>query len=147
MKYSQAKQGRIFIIRLEDGDIVHKEIERLAKIESIQAASLIIVGGADKDSALVVGPEDGRNKTITPIEHVLENVHEVVGTGTIFPNESGEPILHMHIASGRQTNTVTGCVRRGVKTWHVLEIILFELIGATAKRELDSVTGFELLNP
>ena len=147
MKYSQAKQGRVFIIRLEDGDIIHTEIEKLAKMESIQAASLIIVGGADKDSTLVVGSKDGRSKTITPFEHILDNVHEIVGTGTIFPNESGEPILHMHIASGRETNTVTGCVRNGVKTWHILEIVLIELIGATARRLLDPVTGFELLNP
>jgi len=147
MKYSQAKQGRIFIIRLENGDIIHEEIEKLAEMESIQAASLIIVGGADKDSTLVVGPKDGRDKTITAFEHILDNVHEVVGTGTIFPNERGEPILHMHIASGRQSNTVTGCVRKGVKTWHILEIILIELVGATARRLLDPITGFELLNP
>lgn len=147
MKYSQAKQGRIFVIRLEDGDIIHEQIEKLAKIESIQAASLTIIGGADKDSTVTVGPEDGRSKTITPFEHTLDDVHEVVGTGTIFPNEKGEPILHMHIASGRQTSTITGCVRKGVKTWHILEIILIELIGVTAKRSLDSTTGFELLNP
>jgi predicted DNA-binding protein with PD1-like motif len=147
MQYSQAKQGRIFIIRLEDGDIIHTEIEKLAKKESIQAATLTIFGGADKDSTLVVGPKDGRDKTITTLEHVFDNVREVVGAGTIFPNEKGDPLLHMHIASGRQTNTVTGCVRNGVKTWHILEIILIELIGATARRLLDPVTGFELLNP
>jgi predicted DNA-binding protein with PD1-like motif len=28
MKYSEAKQGRVFVMRLEDGDIVHDEIER-----------------------------------------------------------------------------------------------------------------------
>ena len=147
MKYSQAKQGRIFIIRLEDGDIIHEEIENLAQKESIQAATLTIVGGADKDSTLTVGPKDGRDKTITPIKHVLDNVHEVVGTGTLFPNEKGDPSLHMHLACGRQTDTVTGCIRNGVKTWHILEIILIELVGATAKRLLDPITGFELLNP
>ena len=94
-----------------------------------------------------MGPKDGRDKTIIPIEHVLDNVHEVVGTGTLFPNEKGEPSLHMHLACGRQTDTVTGCVRNGVKTWHILEIILIELVGATAKRLLDPITGFELLNP
>ena len=35
MKYSQAKQGRIFVIRLEHGDIVHKEIERFARNQSM----------------------------------------------------------------------------------------------------------------
>jgi predicted DNA-binding protein with PD1-like motif len=147
MKYSQAKQGRIFIIRLEDGDIIHEEIERLASKESIIAAALIIIGGADKNSILVVGPEHGRKEPIVPMEHILDNVNEVVGTGTIFPNEEGKPILHMHIACGRQASTVTGCVRRGIKTWHVLEVILFELVDTTAVRALDSITGFELLKP
>ena len=59
MKYSEAKQGRIFIVRLEDGDIVHEEIEQFAREQSIKAAALIIIGGADKDSKLVVGPEAG----------------------------------------------------------------------------------------
>ena len=147
MRYSQAKQGRVFIIRLEDGDIIHEEIEKLAKKESIRAASLIIIGGADKDSTLVVGPMDGRDKEITPLEHIFDNVHEVVGTGTIFPNIKGEPKLHMHISGGRQTNTVTGCVRMGVKTWHILELVLFELIETKARRLLDPKTGFELLDP
>ncbi len=26
MKYSEAKQGRVFVIRLEDGDVVHEVI-------------------------------------------------------------------------------------------------------------------------
>ncbi len=147
MKYSQAKQGRIFIIRLEDGDIIHEEIEKFAREKSIKAGALIILGGADQGSKLVVGPEHGRKKPIVPMEHILDNVNEIAGTGTIFPDEKGNPILHMHIACGRKTSTITGCVRRGVKAWHVLEVILFELTDTTAVRVLDPVTGFELLRP
>jgi predicted DNA-binding protein with PD1-like motif len=147
MRYSQAKQGRIYVIRLEDGDIIHEEIEKFARIKSIKAAALIIIGGADKDSRLVVGPEHGRTEIIVPMEHILDNVNEVVGTGTLFPDEKGEPVLHMHIASGREGGTVTGCVRNGVKTWHILEVVLFELIETGAVRAFDPVTGFDLLNP
>jgi predicted DNA-binding protein with PD1-like motif len=147
MKYSQAEQGRIFIIRLEDGDIIHEEIEKFAFEKSIKAAAMIIIGGADKNSKLVVGPEDGRREPIVPMEQILDNVNEIVGTGTIFPNDKGDPVLHMHVACGRQASTVTGCVRKGVKTWHVLEVILFELVDTTAVRALDPVTGFELLRP
>jgi len=147
MKYSQAKQGRIFVIRLEDGDVVHEEIEKFAREKSIKAAAAIILGGVDKGSKLVVGPEHGRKKPIKPMEHILRNVNEVAGTGTIFSDEKGNPILHMHIACGRKTSTVTGCVRRGVKTWQVLEIILFELADSTAIRALDNATGFGLLKP
>ena len=147
MKYSQAEQGRVFVIRLEDGDIVHEEIERFARQKSIKAAALIIIGGADTGSTLVVGPEQGRAEPVVPMEHVLDNVHEIAGTGTIFPNEQGEPVLHMHTACGRNASTVTGCVRKGVKTWHVLEVVLFELVGTDAVRKLDAATGFGLLDP
>ncbi len=147
MKYSQARQGRIFIIRLEDGDIIHKEIEKFAREKSIKAAGLIILGGVDRDSKLVVGPEHGRRKPIIPMEQILDNVNEITGVGTIFPDAKGKPALHAHIACGRKSSTVTGCVRKGVKAWHVLEVILFELVDTTAVRALDSVTGFELLKP
>jgi len=147
MKYSQAKQGRIYIIRLEDGDIIHEEIEKFANKKAIKAAALTIIGGVDKESKIIVGPEHGRTESITPMEHILNHVNEIVGTGTIFPNEKGEPKLHMHIACGRGESTVTGCIRNGVKTWHILEVILFELIETGAVRVLDPTTGFELLNP
>ena len=147
MKYSEAKQGRIFIIRLEDGDIVHQEIEKFAIDKGIKAASLIILGGADADSKLVVGPQHGRTEKIVPMEHILDNVHEVAGAGTIFPDNKGNPILHMHIACGRKSSAVAGCVRRGVKVWHVMEVVLIELTDSNAIRKLDAATGFELLDP
>jgi predicted DNA-binding protein with PD1-like motif len=51
----------------------------------------------------------------------------------------------MHIACGREESTVTGCVRRGVNVWHLLEIILFELVDSSACRMFDELLGFELL--
>jgi predicted DNA-binding protein with PD1-like motif len=147
MKYSQAKQGRIFIIRLEDGDVVHEEIEKFAREHSIKAAALTIIGGADEGSKLVVGPEQGRAISVLPMEHILTNVHEIAGTGTIFPDEEGNPALHMHIACGRKTSTVTGCIRKGVRVWHIMEVILYELIDTTAIRVLEPNLGFKLLQP
>ena len=147
MRYSETKQGRIFVMRLEDGDIVHEEIEQFARDHAIKAAALIILGGADKGSRLIVGPENGRSKPVTPMEHILDDVHEIAGVGTLFPDEEGIPILHMHMAGGRKTSTVTGCVRNGVKTWHILEVIVFELVDSTGVRTLDPETGFKFLNP
>jgi predicted DNA-binding protein with PD1-like motif len=147
MKFSEAKQGRIFVIRLEDGDIVHEAIERLAREQRIRAAALIIVGGADRGSRLVVGPEEGRAATIAPMNLVLDEVHEVAGTGTLFPDENGTPLLHMHMACGREGRTATGCVREGVKVWHIMEVILFELLGCTARREAQPPMGWKFLAP
>jgi predicted DNA-binding protein with PD1-like motif len=147
MKYSEAKYGRIFVIRLEDGDILHECVEEFAGENSIKAGFLIAVGGADKGSKLVVGPEEGRAASINPMEYVLNKVHEITGTGTIFINEQGEPKLHMHVVGGRKDTTKTGCVRKGLKVWHVMEIILVELKSSKAMRKLDKNTGFELLEP
>jgi len=147
MKYSLAQQGRIFVIRLEDGDIVHEEIEKLAREQSIKAGALIIVGGAAENSTLIVGPDQGIEMPINPMEHILDNVHEIAGTGTLFPDDEGNPSLHMHMACGRNASTVTGCIRNGVKVWHVMEAILFELIDTTGVRLLDPPLGFKLLVP
>jgi predicted DNA-binding protein with PD1-like motif len=147
MKFCEAKQGRTFILRLEDGDIVHESIEGFARDHAIQSAALIILGGADAQSRLVVGPEDGRSEKIVPMIHELENVCEVSGVGTIFPDSHGNPVLHMHMACGRNDHTVTGCVRVGVKVWHVMEVVLFELTDNSARRVHDPITGFALLQP
>ena len=147
MKYSQAKQGRVFIIRLEDGEIVHEEIEKFAREQSITAAALIVVGGAAKNSKLVVGPQQGDVRPVKPMEHILDDVHEIAGTGTLFPDDEGNPLLHMHMACGRNLSTITGCVRSGVKVWQIMEVILMELVDTTGIRVMDPKLGFKLLTP
>jgi predicted DNA-binding protein with PD1-like motif len=147
MKFTTATPGRIFIIRLEDGEILHEAIEAFAAQQGVRAAACIVLGGADEGSRLVVGPEKSRATPVNPMEHVLAGTSEATGVGTIFPGPDGKPILHLHIACGRNDASVTGCVRRGVKVWHVMEVVLWELTGTDAKRVLDQATGFELLQP
>jgi len=145
MKFSECKPGRIFIICLENGDIVHQEIEKFARDQSIKAASLVIIGGADKDSRLIVGPESRTETPVAPMTYILENVHEIVGAGTLFPDEKGNPVLHMHMSCGRKSSARTGCIRSGVTVWHTMEVILFELLESKGKRLFDPETGFSLL--
>jgi predicted DNA-binding protein with PD1-like motif len=147
MKFSEARMGRVFILRLEDGDIVHESIETFAHEQNIGAAALIALGGADAGSRLVVGPAEGRKLPIVPMELILDKVHEIVGVGTLFPDADGKPVLHMHIAGGHEKKSVTGCIRRGVKVWHVVEVVLWELAETTGRRLADPASGFELLQP
>jgi predicted DNA-binding protein with PD1-like motif len=147
MQYSQARQGRVFILRLEDGEIVHQVIEQFAVDQSIKAATLIIMGGADDGSRLIVGPQEDRGLPLNPMQHALENAHEVTGTGTIFPDEQGQPLLHMHMACGRKDSTVTGCIREGVKVWHIMEVIVFELLDTSAKRVVEAPLELKFLQP
>jgi predicted DNA-binding protein with PD1-like motif len=145
MQFLEAVQGRTFVLRLEHGEIVHEAIEGFCRERSVSAAAVIALGGADRGSTLVAGPEDGRSKPVRPLHHVLEAVHEVSGTGTVFPDETGSPVLHMHMACGRQGSSATGCVRSGVSVWQVLEVILFELTGCGAKRVHDPEAGLGFL--
>ena len=69
MKYTQAGLGRVFILRLEDGETVHEEIEKFSQEHSIRAASVTIVGGADKNSRLITGPARGRETGGNKISH------------------------------------------------------------------------------
>ena len=147
MKYTQGKLGRVFVLRLEEGEVIHEVLERFARDVKLTSATITIIGAANKGSKLVVGPKNGSSMPPAPMEKTLEEVHELTGVGTIFLNENGDPVLHMHVACGREGGTITGCVRRGVKVWQMAEVVMTELVGVNARREMDARTGFELLNP
>ena len=148
MKYSQASLGRVFVLRLEDGDIVHECLERFAREQSVSAAGLIALGDADAGSRLIAGTEAGRADPLVFVERMLDEAHEIAGVGTIFPDDQGNPIPHVHMAFGRKDSVAVGCVRPGVKVWHVMEIIVVELRDSTAVRRFETgLPGFKLLNP
>ena len=146
MKYSTAQLGRALVVRLEDGDVVHECIEEAARAEGIARAAVILLGGAGGGSRIVVGPEDGDASPVVPMERLLHDVHEMTGAGTIFPDESGRPVLHLHAAFGRDDQVTAGCIRAGVRTWVVAEAVVLELSGSEATRRVDASTGFEVLD-
>ena len=147
MRYSEARPGRVFVLRLEDGDIVHETIERFAQEQGITAASLIAVGGVDSGSRLVVGPREDRGLPVQSMQWELEHVHEIAGVGTLFCDQAGTPLVHMHMACGREGGTITGCIRPGVKTWRVLEVIVHELADSSARRAIEPPLNLQLLQP
>ena len=106
---------------------------------------MIILGGAAKGSKLITGPKQENEMPVSALEIVLDDVHEIAGAGTLFPDQQGNPVLHLHMACGRQSSTKTGCIRRGVRVWHIMEVILFELLESKGKRVFDPDTGFTLL--
>jgi len=145
--YSEGRTGRTFVLRLEDREIIHTAIEAFAEEHNIGAAFVSALGGVDKDSVLVVGPEQGRSNVIIPVHYTLDETYEATGTGTLFRDEQGKAVLHMHLSCGRGDRAVTGCIREGVYVWQVLEVIIIEISGARGVRKIDPVTGFALLVP
>lgn len=146
MKYEVADLGRAVVVRLEDGDVVHECIEEVARREGIARGCVVLVGGAAGGSTLVVGPHDGDASPVVPMRRALDDVHEVAGVGTLFPDEAGVPVLHLHAACGRGAAALVGCVRLGVTTWTVLEAVIVELAGSRTVRRRDPETGFQLLD-
>lgn len=145
MQYTEGQIGRVFAIRLEHGDPMPQALEEFAAEKGVRSGLVILVGGVEDGSRLVVGPEDGKSLPPVPQVGTLKGVHEAAGVGTLFPDESGKPVLHLHAACGRGEKTVTGCIRAGIVTWHVLEVLLVELTGLDAVRVADPVTKFQLL--
>jgi len=145
LQFTEAKLGRIFVVRLHDKDHLPDVIENFAEGQKITCALCFFIGGAKENSRIVVGPKDGNVFPPEPMTTLLKGVHEAAGLGTIFPNEAGRPKLHMHAAFGREQETITGCVRTGVDVWQIGEVVVLEFAGTCAKRALDKKTGFEFL--
>ena len=145
MKYSQGAIGRVFVLRLEDGDLLNDTIETFARQQEVKRALAFYLGGSADGSRVVVGPDALREDAVIPLVHVLAGAQEVLAVGTLFPTEAGEPLLHMHAASGREGGATVGCTRAGLETWLVGEVVLLEIVGSEARRELDAGTGFQLL--
>jgi predicted DNA-binding protein with PD1-like motif len=145
MHYTEAKPGRIFILRLHQGERLHEVIEKFASQKQVSSALCFFLGGAEDKSKVVVGPKDGAALPPEPMVTLLKGVHEACGVGTIFTDEHGKPKLHMHASFGRNDTAVTGCVRMGVDVWQIGEVVILELAGSSAKRAKSKDTGFEFL--
>jgi len=143
---SEGQVGRVFVIRLEDGDVLPGCIERFAEENGVTLGQAILVGGIG-GGEVVVGPRRSDEMPPEPMLLPIDGAHEVAGVGVLAPGGDGRPVLHIHAALGRSGQTMTGCLRPGVSTWVVGEVILYEITGARAARVMDEDTGFELLQP
>jgi len=145
MKYDEGTIGRIFALKLEDGDRLPDAIHDFAREHAVRNAMAIYVGGAGAESRLVVGPDASVTGAPVPLIHRLGGIHEVLAVGTLFPDEQGNPVLHMHAATGREGGATVGCTRTGVDVWLVGEVVLLEILGMGGLRKKDPETGFQLL--
>ncbi|WP_319543018.1 PPC domain-containing DNA-binding protein [uncultured Pseudodesulfovibrio sp.] len=145
MQYSEGTIGRVFTLRLEEGERVPDCIEHFAKEHDIKTAMCTMIGGIDNGN-IVVGPKDGKEPIIDPILYPINGAHEVAALGTLFPNEEGKPILHMHAALGRDGKTRTGCIRPGLDVWLVGEVIIMEILNTDMLRKKEPKSGLALLS-
>ena len=145
MQYQEGTIGRVFALRLEEGERLPDTLEAFARDKNIGAAMVIYVGGAKEGSRLVVGPDATRTDAIVPLVHTLAGIQEVLAVGTLFPNDQGDPVLHLHAATGREGDATVGCSRAGVEVWLVGEVIVLEILGTKGCRRPEPPSGFSLL--
>ena len=146
MKSTEGKIGRVFVLRLDDGDIVPECLEKFAAEKDIKAGHVVLIGGIG-GGQVVVGPRRSDEMPPDPMLLPVDGAHEVAGVGIIAPNKDGRPRLHIHASLGRAGRTMTGCLRPGVSTWLVGEAVVYEITGARVSRVKDAKTGFSLLQP
>lgn len=144
MKATEGRIGRVFVLRLEDGDVIPDCIESFAAEKAISVGQVVLVGGIG-GGQVVVGPQDSKEMPPHPVLLPINGAHEVVGVGIIAPDKDGKPVLHIHASLGRADKTLTGCLRPGVTTWLVGEAIIYEILGAKAARLPDPKSGFDLM--
>lgn len=144
MRATEGKAGRIFVLRLDDGDIIPGCIEQFARENNINAAQVILVGGIG-GGEVVVGPRESDKMPPLPMILPVDAAHEIAAVGLLASDEEGKPVLHMHGAMGRSGQTLTGCLRPGVKTWLIAEAIIWELLEVKMTRRPDVKSGFTLL--
>lgn len=137
-------RGRTFILTLDSGENIKSVIEGFCKEQNISSAKITILGGVEAGSSFVCGPKlvDGHpTEPIMPTEYTTDTQTEMAAVGTVFPDEKGNPVMHLHGSLGRNGMSATGCFRDKMVAWLTLEVIVEELTGTAPVRKYDPSTG------
>jgi len=141
MQYTEGQLGRVFVVRIDDGEDMLVSLRQFILDKSIQSGSITFLG-ALMNGRMVTGPEE---PVIPPVPHfvMFEGGWEVFGVGTIYPGEGG-PHIHYHASVGRSGHALTGCLREKATTYLVIEAVIMEFTGLKARREFDQKTQLHL---
>jgi hypothetical protein len=143
MKYTQGKMGRIFVVKIEHGDDLLKELKHLTQLENISAGVFYVIG-AIKETSLVTGPKECTCPPV-PVWSKFDDCREILGIGTLF-RENDDSTIHLHGVTGREDKTLMGCIRGETEVYLVAEVIIIELVNTCALREFDEKLGVKVLN-
>ncbi|MGI5892461.1 MAG: PPC domain-containing DNA-binding protein [Bacillota bacterium] len=144
MQATEVNYGRIYLLRLEEGDPMPSCIEDFAKAHNIKNAFVHFMGGL-YNGHIVVGPHTTQPDLPQPVKIPVHEAHESIAFGVLACDQKDNPILHIHGSLGRMGQTVSGCLRPGIDTWLVGEVIVQEIITDKALRIPDEKSGFTLL--
>lgn len=141
MQYTEGQLGRVFVVRIDDGEDMLISLRQFINDKSVCAGTILFLG-ALMNGRMVTGPEE---PVIPPVPHfvMFEGGWEVFGIGTIYPGEGG-PHIHYHASVGRSGHALTGCLREKAISYLIVEAVILEFTGLSARRELDQKTQLHL---
>jgi predicted DNA-binding protein with PD1-like motif len=141
MQYTEGQLGRVFVVRIDNGEDMLISLHKFIDDKDIQTGSILFLG-ALMNGRMVTGPEE---PVIPPVPHfvMFEGGWEVFGIGTIYPGEGG-PHIHYHASVGRSGHALTGCIREKAITYLIIEAVILEFTGLSARREFDKKTQVHL---
>jgi predicted DNA-binding protein with PD1-like motif len=142
MQYTEGQLGRVFVVRIDDGEDMLVSLRQFINDKSVYAGSILFLG-ALMEGRMVTGPEE---PVIPPVPHfvMFEGGWEVFGIGTIYPGEDGGPHIHYHASVGRSGHALTGCLREKAITYLIVEAVVLEFTGLSVRREYDKKTQVHL---
>lgn len=134
MQYTEGQIGRVFVVRIDDGEDMLLSLRQFILDKNIHTGSIHFLG-ALMNGRMVTGPEE---PVIPPVPHfvMFEGGWEIFGIGTIYPGEGG-PHIHYHASVGRSGHALTGCLREKAITYLIVEAVIMEFTGLSARREFD----------
>jgi predicted DNA-binding protein with PD1-like motif len=134
MQYAEGRVGRVFMMRIDDGEDLLDELTHFLDEKSIQHGVIHFLG-ALREGRLVTGP---MAPVIPPVPNTegIEGGWEILGIATVYPSEGG-PSLHLHASAGHMQEVLTGCLRERAKTYLVVEAIIMEISGIAGMRTPD----------
>jgi predicted DNA-binding protein with PD1-like motif len=134
MQYTEGQLGRVFVVRIDDGEDMLVSLRQFINDKVIHAGTILFLG-ALMNGRMVTGPEE---PVIPPTPHfvMFEGGWEVFGIGTILMGEGG-PHIHYHASVGRSGHALTGCLREKATTYLIVEAVILEFTGLSARREFD----------
>ena len=141
MQYSEGQVGRVFTVRIDDGEDFLREIERFVAAMNIQNGTIQFLG-AVRSAKIVTGPKEPVIPPSPRGEEILGG-WELLGLATIYPGEDG-PSIHLHTAAGKGIRSLAGCLREKAEVYLVIEAIVTEFVGISARRLPDEKTGVNL---
>ena len=138
-RFWEASAGRALVGRLETGDDLVEEIERLCADRDIRAAWVSVIGAVRRAAFAYYDQDEHRYLGLTSDEH-----HEISGFIGNISIRDGLPFLHAHATfCARSGAAVGGHLVKGCEVF-AAEVTIREMTDVVLERTPDEASGLAL---